>query len=173
MPHISASAQLSNPAEGILLPYAQDLRTVVGSRPLILVAAGVLICNAAGDLLLQRRTDDRLWGIPGGSMELGESAEETARREVQEETGLAVGDVRLFAVFSGPEMYHVYPNGDQVAIVSIVFLANPVPGQVPTPGDESLELRYFTRDTLPTIPLSAPNRPIIRHFLENDQARGF
>src|SRR4051812_16996154 len=125
------------------MSYAQDLRVIVGSRPLILVAAGVLICNAAGELLLQRRTDDRLWGIPGGSMELGETTEETARREVQEETGLTVGDVRLFGVFSGPEMYHVYPNGDEVTIVSIVYRANPVPGQALTLGDESLELRYF------------------------------
>jgi 8-oxo-dGTP pyrophosphatase MutT (NUDIX family) len=155
------------------MPYAQDLHAVVGSRPLILVAAGVLICNAAGDLLLQRRTDDELWGIPGGSMELGESAEETARREVWEETGLTVGDVRLFGVFSGPEMLHVYLNGDQVAIVSVVYLANSVPGQVPIPGHESLELRYFTRDALPTVPLSPPNRPIIQRFLENDQACGF
>ena len=64
------------------MPSIQELRAVVGSRPLILVAAGALICNAAGDLLLQCRADDKLWGIPGGSMEVGESAEETARREV-------------------------------------------------------------------------------------------
>src|SRR3954462_14067206 len=98
------------------MPYAQDLRAIVGQRPLILVAAGMLICNAAGDLLLQRRTDDQLWGIPGGSMELGESAEEPARREVWEETGLTVGELQLFGVFSGAEMAHTFPNGDQAAI---------------------------------------------------------
>jgi hypothetical protein len=48
-----------------------------------------------------------------------------------------------------------------------------VPGLAPTPGDESLALRYFARDALPTVPLSPPNRPIIRRFLENDEARGF
>jgi 8-oxo-dGTP pyrophosphatase MutT (NUDIX family) len=154
------------------MPYAQDLRAIVGSRPLILVAAGILICNTAGDLLLQRRTDDQLWGIPGGSMELGESTEETARREAWEETGLIIDGLRLFGVFSGPEMCHVYPNGDQVAIVSVVYLATVASGQVPTPGDESLELRYFVREALSTLPLSAPNRPIIQRFLESDPARG-
>src|SRR5215213_6141534 len=94
--------------EGTPMPYVQELRAIVGQHPLILVAAGVLICNPAGELLLQRRSDDQLWGIPGGSMELGESAEETARREVWEETGLTVGELRLFGVFSGPEMRHVY-----------------------------------------------------------------
>src|SRR4051812_32427621 len=92
------------------MPYAQDLRAIVGSRPLILVAAGALICNAAGDLLLQRRTDDQLGGTRGGSMELGESAKETARREVWEETGLTVSSLRLFAVFSGAEMQHTFPG---------------------------------------------------------------
>jgi 8-oxo-dGTP pyrophosphatase MutT (NUDIX family) len=148
------------------MPYIQELRAVVGSRPLILVAAGVLICNAAGDLLLQRRTDDQLWGIPGGSMELGESAEETARREVYEETGLVVDELRLFAVFSGAEMEHTFPNGDQAAIVSVVYLAAPAPGQAPMCGDESLELRYFSREALQGLPLSPPDKPIIRRFLE-------
>ena len=126
------------------MPYVQDLRAVVGQRPLILVAAGVLICNDSGDLLVQRRTDDQLWGIPGGSMELGESTEETARREVSEETGLVVGALQLFAVFSGADMYHVYPNGDHVAIVSVVYRTTMVPGDVPVRGTESLELHYFT-----------------------------
>ena len=59
-----------------------------------------------------------------------------------------------------------------VAIVSVVYLATIAPGQVPTSGDESLEMRYFVREALSTLPLSAPNRPIIRRFLESDPARG-
>jgi 8-oxo-dGTP pyrophosphatase MutT (NUDIX family) len=148
------------------MPYVQDLRARVGQRPLILVAAGVLICNAAGDLLLQRRTDDQLWGIPGGSMELGESTEETARREVWEETGLAVGRLQLFAVFSGANMYHVYPNGDPVAIVSVVYRTMTTQDDMAVRGAESLELQYFTREALPTVPLSPPNKPIIQRFLQ-------
>jgi len=47
-----------------------------------------------------------------------------------------------------------------------VYLATPASGQTPTCGDESLELCYFSRDALQDVPLSAPNRPIIRRFLE-------
>lgn len=156
------------------MPYVHDLRALVGQRPLILVAAGVLICNAAGDLLLQRRTDDQLWGIPGGSMEIGESTEETARREVWEETGLVVGRLQLFDVFSGANMYHVYPNGDQVAIVSVVYQTVTMRDDMPVCGAESLELQYFTRVTLRTVPLSPPNKPIIERFLQigTEQSEG-
>ena len=148
------------------MPYVQDLRAIVGQRPLILVAAGVLICNHAGDVLLQRRSDDQLWGIPGGSMELGESTEDTARREVLEETGLMLGALQLFAVFSGAAMYHVYPNGDPVAIVSVVYRTAMPQGEVSICDTESLELRYFSRETLPTLPLSPPDQPIIQRFLQ-------
>lgn len=68
--------------------YIMDLREVVGARPLILAGAGVIIVDNEGRILLQHRSDNGDWGIPGGSMELGESFEEAARREVLEETGL-------------------------------------------------------------------------------------
>jgi 8-oxo-dGTP pyrophosphatase MutT (NUDIX family) len=146
----------------IMMPYAQELRSLVGAHPLILVSAGVLICNTAGELLLQHRTDDHLWGIPGGSLEFGESTEAAARREVWEETGLIVGALELFDVFSGSEMEHIYPNGDHVAIVSVVYLSYDVQGERAGQPAESLAVQYFSLDALNQIALSPPNRPIIR-----------
>lgn len=45
-------------------------------------------------------------GVPGGLMELGETAEETAIRDAYEETGLRVINMRLFGVYSGPDQYY-------------------------------------------------------------------
>lgn len=94
------------------------------------------------------------------------TVEEAARREVQEETGLAVGGMRLFGVFSGRDMYYEYPNGDQAAIVSVVYLTNDVTCKLQINDNESLELGYFPTDALSTINLSSPNKPIIKRFLQ-------
>ncbi len=69
--------------------YVEELRKIVGHRPLILVGAVVLVINENGYVLLQQRTEPYgKWGLPGGLMELSESPEETAYREVYEETGI-------------------------------------------------------------------------------------
>ena len=55
--------------------YIQELRQFMGSKPIIMVGAGVLILNQQNRLLMINRTDNDSWGIPGGAMELGESLE--------------------------------------------------------------------------------------------------
>lgn len=147
------------------MSYIQELRALVGSRPLITVAAGVLIVDEAGKLLLQRRTDNGQWGIPGGVMEIGETLEETARRETKEETGCEVGEIVLFGVFSGPEGIYTYPNGDQIVNVSVVYLTRSVNGVMKADAEESLELRFFAPEELASIELTSINKPIIGEFL--------
>ena len=84
--------------------YILELRKQVGHRPLIMTCAGVLLLNEKRELLLQKRADNGLWGYPGGSMELGDSFEDCARREVQEETGLICGNLEHFMNVSGEEV---------------------------------------------------------------------
>lgn len=147
------------------MSYIRDMRALIGHRTLILVGACVLITDEQGRLLLQHRSDNHHWGILGGGMEPGETLEETARREVREETGLKMGDLVFFGVFSGPEYCYKYPNGDQVCDVNVVYLAEQVSGKLEADSDETLELHYFALDQLPSN-LNPPDLPILNKFRE-------
>lgn len=140
------------------MDYIRYLREMVGTKPVIMVAAGVVLLNEVDEILMQRRADSGAWGLIGGLMELGETVEETARREALEETGLAVGKLELFSVFSSDEL-HTYPNGDQAQVVTILFTTDGVTG-VLKPDAEGLELHYFALDSLPE-PLFPPALPML------------
>lgn len=136
---------------------------MVGHRPLIMPGAALLALDRSGRLLLQRRTDNGLWGVPGGMMEPGEAVEETARREMREETGLWVERLVLYGVFSGPGYFYRYPNGDEVFNVTAVFVAAD-PVAAPREGcAEVAEARFFPLEALPA-DLSPPSDRYVRRF---------
>ena len=138
--------------------YIQELRKLVGSRPIIMIGTGVVLLQE-NQLLLQRRKDNGLWGIPGGSLEPGESLEEAARREVLEEVGLEIiGSLHLLNVYSGKEQFNQYPNGDQIYDVCVAYWTRDFRGPLKAEEGEVLELRFYAIDDLPdTInPLDQP-----------------
>jgi len=130
--------------------YVEDLRAVVGHRPLILVGVKVLIYDTEGRILLHRHPSGE-WAIPGGLMELGESAEETGRREVEEETGLRVGELRLLGVISGEEQFVKLKNGDEFYGVTVVYWTDEIVGGqlLRTDSQETVELQYAEPERLP------------------------
>lgn len=95
--------------------YIEELREVVGSRPLNLAGVAVAVFNEQGQILLQQRWNG-MWGVPGGFVELGESIEAAGRREVLEETGIEIGTLQLATVFSGKECFVKLPNGDEFSL---------------------------------------------------------
>jgi 8-oxo-dGTP pyrophosphatase MutT (NUDIX family) len=129
--------------------YIRELRALVGHRPLVLASAGALVFDADGRLLLHRRDDNGKWSTSGGAVEPGESLEDTARRELREETGLEAGRLRLLDVYSGAEFFVEYPNGDQAYVVGALFIAEDVRGTATPDGHESTEIGYFSFDDLP------------------------
>ncbi|MDO4862666.1 MAG: NUDIX hydrolase [Ruminococcus sp.] len=129
--------------------YILELRKVLGSRPLIMAGAGVLIINEKGEVLLQKRRDNGRWDYPAGSMELGESFEECARREVLEETGLTCGRLEFFMDLSGADSFYEYPNGDQTYAAVIIYICRDFSGDLKAQEDEVVTQAFFPLDGLP------------------------
>ena len=114
------------------------------------------VFDGAGRMLLQRRTDNGQWCLPGGACEVGETVEQTTVREVLEETGREVEVVRLVGLYSDPAYTAItYPDGETVNYVAACFecrLSNPArEADAPpfAPDDETSAVGWFAPDALP------------------------
>jgi ADP-ribose pyrophosphatase YjhB (NUDIX family) len=129
--------------------YLERMRSLVGSEPLVVAAAGVLVWDGQRRVLLQRRSDDQTWCVPGGAVEPGERLEDAARRELREETGLFAGELTLLSARSGPDCFLVYPNGDQCHVISLTYRAESWSGQLDLADPETTDLRFWDPLELP------------------------
>ncbi len=92
----------------------------------------VVVTSEEGHVLLIRRGTDPYegyWALPGGFVEVGETLEEAAVREAEEETGLEVEIVRLVGVYSDPDRD---PRGHNV---SVTYLARAQGGELSAATD--------------------------------------
>ena len=146
------------------MSYIMDLRKFVGHRTLIMPCACVIIEDGQGKILLQKRADDGKWGHHGGAIEIDESAEDAARREVREELNLELDELRLFGVYSGPGFHHVYPNGDETSCIDIVYVCGKYHGEMRLQAEEVTEVGWFGPEELPDNLSDNPKRAIMDYF---------
>ena len=145
--------------------YIKELRSLIGHRPIIYGAGSVIIENDRGEVLLGKRTDNHLWGYSGGGMEIGESVEDCARRELREEMGIEAEELEFFMVNSGPESHIIYPNGDEVYYVEVIFRCRRYHGEPRRQPEELEELRFFAPEEISLDMISPPIRPVFRKYL--------
>ncbi len=148
--------------------YLKGLREKIGHDPVLNPGVAALVHDGSGQVLLQRRSDDRSWSLPAGAVDPGESPAQAVVREVWEETGLRVVPVGLAGVFSGEGFLHVYPNGDRIDVFSVVFLCRVVGGALGGRDDETLELRYVAPAELPDSGLLQRYPEALFTFVEGD-----
>lgn len=131
----------------------------------IVVAVTAFVRDEAGRLLLIRRTDNDLYAIPGGALELGETLTQTVQREVMEETGIAVNVTGLIGVYSDPEHVVEFTDGEVRQEFSVCFRAEPTGGDLRT-SDESKEVLWVAPADLDALNIHPATRLRIRHGLE-------
>ncbi len=109
-----------------------------------------IIFNEKNEVLLQLRSDNSWWGLPGGGIDPGESLSECTDREVYEETGLWVHVGCLINVYSDISDYTVvqYPDGNLVQYVAAVYICHKDSGTL-TISEESLDIGYFDPSQFP------------------------
>lgn len=102
--------------------YISTMRKLIGHETLLTVSCGAILEDDQGRILLQQKYN-RIWGIPGGLLEIGETFAETIHREVLEETNLIVKAMQLFGIYSGKNGFAQYANGDKVFSVQLIFMS--------------------------------------------------
>jgi ADP-ribose pyrophosphatase YjhB (NUDIX family) len=131
----------------------------------IVVAVTAFVRDGAGRVLLIRRTDNGLWALPGGALELGESVGGTAVRETLEETGVDVEVTGLVGIYSDPHHVVEFSDGEVRQQFSICFRARFLSGR-PTPSSESSKVAWIARPDLDDLSIHPSMRLRIDHGYE-------
>lgn len=129
--------------------YVKEMRELIGHIPLMVTCSGVIIENDKDEILLQLRSDNNCWCVPGGCMNIGETYIETAKREVFEETGLQIDKLSLFGIYSGKDLIIKYPNKDICVSTIVIFKTKCYSGTLLQKTDETKEHRFFSKESLP------------------------
>lgn len=145
--------------------YLKELRKKTGHMPLLLAHSVVVLFNEEGKVLLEKRSDDGFYDFPGGAIDLKETAEEAAKRELNEETGLVADNLKLFKVYSGEVTHYKYFNGDEIYGVDLVYLCNKYHGDLLPQKDEVDKLLFADLKDMPE-KMSIRNKAIIKDLLE-------
>ncbi|OZM73627.1 NUDIX hydrolase [Amycolatopsis antarctica] len=107
----------------------------------IAVAVSAFIQDGEERILMIRRTDNDLYSIPGGQLELGETLAQAAVREVHEETGVQCEVTGVIGLYSNPNHVIAYDDGEVRQEFSICFRARETGGVIRT-SDESREVQW-------------------------------
>ena len=126
--------------------YVSEIRKYVGHRPIVLTSTICIIYDKEKGILFEKRSDNGMWCVPGGIVELDESLSQALKREVKEETSLYISKPRLFDVKAN--VHAIYPNKDEVFYTEVVYVVNEYYGDINN-DEESTEIRWFKINELP------------------------
>ena len=123
------------------------LKSTIFSRMSPVVAGSAAVIDKEGNILLMRRSDNHLWAMPAGQMEVGETPAEAVVRETYEETGVRCIPKALVGVYDS----RLWDKGSAHHVYKFTFSCEPLDVQNNGPFDthETLEIGWFAENNLP------------------------
>ena len=146
--------------------YLKDLREKTGHMPLLLPHSVVILLDEHNNVLLEERSDDGYFDFPGGGIDLKESAEEAAARELKEETGLIANSLEFFKLYSGEITHYVYFNGDEIYGLDVVYICRDFSGELKPQLEEVKRLAFHSLDKMPE-KMSIRNKQIVKDLIKH------
>ncbi len=143
------------------MDYIKDLRKHVGHKTL-LIPHSVVIVLKDDRVLIEERSDDGMYDFPGGAIDVDEDAEEAAKRELLEETGLEAISIKFFKLYSGNITHYVYANGDEISGVDAFYIVDRYLGKLTPQISEVNRLFFMDVDEIPLEKLNPRNKQVIQ-----------
>jgi ADP-ribose pyrophosphatase YjhB (NUDIX family) len=127
-----------------------------------------IVPNEHGAILMVHKTDNDLWALPGGGMDVGESMADAVVREVKEETGIDVEVTGIVGIYSNPNHVMAYDDGEVRQQCSICFTTRMLGGQLGT-SSETSEVRFVAPEALDSLEIHPSMRMRIDRYLQHHQ----
>ena len=151
--------------------YIKSIRKLLGNTEISTPGARAVIINGENKILLEERSDFKVWGLPGGTADPGEDIMKTIRREVFEETGLTILNPIPFGFSSSPIFERItFPNGDKLHSFNLLFFANKYSGDIKI-SEESTRIDWFEFESLP--PMLKNMEKTVMAFLKYSKTNEF
>ena len=137
------------------------------TMPAHLGANAIITCN--GKLLLEKRRDSDIWGLPGGGCKKTETGRDAIAREIYEELGLRIHKecFEKLAVYDDPGRIAAYRDGSIWRMVIVVYGFNFEEEPQMRISAESKDLRFFTKEELADIEIAITHSDIVEDLFIN------
>lgn len=145
--------------------YIKKIRQYIGHEPMLIPHSVVIVFNDKNEVLIETRADDGYLDFPGGAIDINESVEEAAKRELLEETGLIADEFEQFKIYSGEITKYTYFSGDVIYGVDIFYICRKWHGELKPQLIEVSSLKFMDIDDI-NGPLSTRNQQVIKDLKE-------